>query len=161
MVFVCPGSFDPVTLGHLGIIKRASKLCDRLIVAVLTNGDKKPVFTADERAVMLKMALPDKSNIDVVTFDGQLLDFTRLQKADGIVKGLRNVVDFEYEKQIASYYLRVSPPLETILLISDPEVSHISSSMVRQISYFGGSIEGLVPDCIIDKITEKIRSMRT
>ena len=157
MVLVCPGSFDPVTLGHTDIIRRAARLCDRLIVAVLTNTGKNPLFTLDQRVSLLQKALPCPG-VEVQSFDGLLLDFVRQSGADAILRGVRSALDLEYEKQAAAYYASLEPPLETLLLLSDPAMAHISSSMVREIAGYGGSLKGLVPACIIGDVLERVRT---
>lgn len=154
---ICPGSFDPVTLGHMDIIRRASKIFDRVIVAVMVNPAKKTAFTLDERILLLKKATKEMEGVEVVGFEGFLADYARMRDACAIVKGLRAVSDFEYEFQMALLNKALNPEYETMFLMTDTKYSYISSSMVKELAGFHGNLTGLVPNGIIDKIREKIR----
>ena len=157
---VYPGSFDPVTNGHLDIIDRASKLCDRLIVAVLVNRGKNPIFSIEERVEFLKNVLKDKPDVEIVSFSGLLADFMKENHVKVIVKGLRAVSDFEYEFQMALLNKNLDPDIETLFMMTNINYSYLSSSAVREIASHGGKIDGLVPDCIRDIILKKFEKSR-
>lgn len=154
---ICPGSFDPVTLGHIDIIKRASKMFDNVIVAVLVNSSKSPCFTIEQRMEFLREATADLKNVEVVSFNGLLAQYCKERGVDAIVKGLRAVSDFEYEFQMASTNKRLNPQLETIFLMSDSDSMYLSSSMVREVASMGGDISNFVPSCIHDKVVNQIK----
>ena len=154
---IYPGSFDPVTVGHLDIIKRAAKLFDRVIVAVLVNVEKKPWFTIEERTELLKKAAAGIDNVEVSSFDGLLVDFAARQNASAIVKGLRAVSDFEYEFQMALTNRKLDNNIETVFLTSSAENTYLSSSIVKQVGLLGGDISTFVPDCIKDEILLRIK----
>lgn len=156
-VFVYPGSFDPVTNGHLDIIERAAKLCDKLIVAVLINRSKVPVFTMEERVSFLKQVLEGKDNIEVVPFSGLLVDFMKQHNATTVIKGLRAVSDFEYEFQMALLNKNLDPNIETLFMMTNIKYSYLSSSAVKEIASYGGNIRDLVPEKIVDQIYEKLK----
>lgn len=156
-IFVYPGSFDPVTNGHLDIIDRASKICDKLIVAVLINRSKTPVFTMEERISFLSEILEGRSNIEIMPFSGLLVDFMKEQKATTVIKGLRAVSDFEYEFQMALLNKNLAPDIETLFMMTNINYSYLSSSAVRELASYGGNIKELVPDIILDRIYEKYR----
>jgi pantetheine-phosphate adenylyltransferase len=153
--FIYPGSFDPVTIGHLDIIERASKICDKLIVAVLVSHNKTPVFTMEERVDMLKRAVEDYPNVEIDYFSGLFINFAREKHANIIIKGLRAVSDFEYELQMALLYQKQAPDIETLFMMSNINYSFLSSSMVRELARHGGSITGFVPECIEEDIKKK------
>ena len=157
-ICVYPGSFDPVTNGHLDIIKRASALCDKLIVAVLTNGSKNPTFTVAERISFLKSVTEDISNIEIESFSGLLVDFIKEKNANAIIKGLRAVSDFEYELQMALLNKILDPKIETLFMMTSINYSYLSSSSVREIASHVGNIEELVPEAIKDDIMKKFNS---
>ena len=152
---VYPGSFDPCTNGHIDIISRASRLFDRVIVAVLINNSKSPLFTAEERVEMLKTAVADYSNVDVFSFDGLLVDFMKAVKADIIIKGIRAVSDFEYEFQMALTNHELYNDAETLFIPTSKDYMFLSSSIVKEIAGYGGSLEGLVPDSLIPVINKR------
>lgn len=154
---VCPGSFDPVTNGHLDIFSRASKMFDVLIVAVFHNPNKKPLFTMEERVEMLHMATDDIPNIKVDSFSGLLNDYVRRQNSSFIVRGLRALSDFEYEFQRALLIKKIDPAMETIFMMTSSEYSFISSSGIKELAKFGGPITGLVPVCLEARIIQRIR----
>ena len=149
---ICPGSFDPVTLGHMDIIGRAAAMFDKVIVAVLVNSSKKPVFTAQERISLLEKALSNFDNVEVQNFDGLLVDYARQVGADAVVRGLRAVSDFEYEFQMSLTNKKLYPELETIFLTARSEYMFLSSSIVKQIAVLGGDITNFVPECIHNEI---------
>ena len=155
---VYPGSFDPITNGHLDIIRRAGKLYDKLIVGVLNNpGKKTPMFSVEYRMEMIRSVTEDIPNVEVDSFEGLLVDFAKANGANVIIKGLRTVADFEYEFQMALLNKALNPEYETMFLMTDTKYSYISSSMVKELAGFHGNLTGLVPNGIIDKIREKIR----
>ncbi|WAM32947.1 pantetheine-phosphate adenylyltransferase [Caldicellulosiruptor morganii] len=153
---VYPGSFDPVTNGHLDIIERASKIFDKLIVAVLVNPNKTPVFDIDERVELLKETTEHLPNVEVKAFKGLLIDFMKQENARVIVKGLRAVSDFEYEFQMALLNKKLEPSIETIFMMTNSKYSYLSSSMVKEVARFGGCIEDLVPEKIARKVMRKL-----
>ena len=154
---ICPGSFDPVTLGHLDIITRASKMCDRVVVAVLVNSSKTPTFSTQERIELLNAAVGDLPNVEIVSFEGLLAEYCKTCGISTIVKGLRAVSDFEYEFQMAIANKKLNPGLETIFLTADADSTFLSSSMVREICSMGGDISNFVPACVHDRIVAKLR----
>lgn len=155
-IAVCPGSFDPVTLGHLDIITRASALFGRVIVLVSVNPKKVPSFTPQERVEMIKKVTGHLKNVEVETFDGLLADYVHQKNATAIVKGLRAVTDFEYEFQMALANKKLCPDAETVFLITRSENMYLSSSVVKQIASFGGDIGDFVPPEIKDFISERL-----
>ena len=155
-IAVYPGSFDPITNGHLNVIRRASKLYDRLVVGVLVNSAKTPLFSAEERKEMIDEQIKDLPNVSCDTFSGHLVDFAKQQGASVIVKGLRTVADFEYEFQIALLNKALNPEFETMFMMTDSKYSYISSSMVKEVAKYKGELEGLIPPEVIEKIKNKI-----
>ena len=156
-VAVCPGSFDPVTLGHLDIITRASKLFDKVIVLISRNAGKNQAsFTATERMLMIQSAIKGLDNVVIDILDGLLADYVRDVGAIAIVKGLRAVSDFEYEFQMALANKKLYSGAETVFLTTSAENMYLSSSVVKQIAYFGGDISHFVPECILDDIKERL-----
>ena len=156
-IAIYPGSFDPITNGHLDIICRASKLYDRVIVGVLHNGGKSPVFTPEELVAMIKEVTADIHNVEVESFTGLLVEFAKAKDATVIIKGLRTVADFEYEFQMALLNKALNPEYETMFMMTDTKYSYISSSMVKELAGFKGDLTGLVPGGIINKIQEKYK----
>jgi len=154
-ICIYPGSFDPVTCGHLDIIYRASKICDKLIVAVGNNESKRPLFTTEERIKLLKLALKDRPEIEIDSFSGLLVDYVKKKNADFVIKGLRALSDFEYEFQMALLNKNQDPDVETLFLVTSINYSYLSSSAVKELARNKGSIDGLVPDCIKDIIMKK------
>lgn len=154
---ICPGSFDPVTLGHLDIIRRASRMFDHVVVGVLNNLAKTPTFTTEERIALLEKSLDGLDNIEIVAFDGLLADYSRERGITAIVKGLRAVSDFEYEFQQALFNKKLNPALETIFLTSNSEFMYLSSSGVKQVAAFGGDISHFVPECVHDEIVARLK----
>ena len=156
---ICPGSFDPVTLGHIDIISRASRMFDHVIVAVLVNPAKeKPSFSIDERIYLLREATKDLKNIEIDSFDGLLADYAKKRQVTAIVKGLRAVSDFEYEFQMALTNKKLNPDLETIFLTTSAKYMYLSSSMVKQVASFG-DISDFVPACLYDKIYSRLKGV--
>ena len=148
---ICPGSFDPVTLGHLDVITRASKLFDRVIVGVLVNSSKKPIFSIDERIELLKEVTEHLNNVEIVGFNGLLAQYCEEH-------GVRAVTDFEYEFQMALTNKKLNPNLETLFLTAEADSMYLSSSMVREIASMGGDISNFVPACIHDRIVERLKN---
>ena len=157
-IAVYPGSFDPITNGHIDIIKRGSKIFDKIIVGVLVNVDKKHLFEIDERVKLIKRVTNDIENVEVISFNGLLVDLLKEYNANVILKGLRNSTDFEYELQMAYINKELNSDIETLCMMSSPENLHISSSCVKQVAKFGGNIEGLVPKEIVSDILTRINS---
>ncbi len=156
---IYPGSFDPATKGHLDIIERASRLFDKLIVVVLTNPDKHPVFSVDERVGFVKRITKHLDNVEVDCFDGLLSDYVKLKGAASIVKGLRAVSDFEYEFQMALTNKQLNPEMETLFLNTSGEYMYLSSSIVKQVASFGGDVSRFIPAEIRDDIVERLRKV--
>lgn len=154
---VCPGSFDPVTLGHLDVIKRAAALFDNVIVVVMVNSAKKPTFTIEERVDFLKRATASLKNVEVDTYNGLLADYTAMKKATAVVKGLRVMSDFEYEFQMALTNMSLTPGVETIFLPASIDCMFLSSSMVREVAKHGRDISPFVPEGLAEEITAKLR----
>ena len=154
-VGIYAGSFDPITLGHLDVIERASRIVDRLVIGVLNNTSKTPSFTANERVEFIKRVTKDIPNVEVKTFDGLTVDFAKQEKARILVRGLRAVTDFEYELQIAQLNHKLDPNIDTIFLTTSVEYSYLSSSIVKEIARFGGDISKLVPKEVKQDIYDK------
>ena len=155
---ICPGSFDPVTLGHLDIISRAGKIFDRIIVAVPVNPDKRYSFSVEERTDMLRAvcAAEGIGNVEVDRVEGLLADYARRKGAVVVVKGLRALTDFEYEFQQALTNKKLNPQLETMFLSTNAEYMFLSSSMVKQVAGFGGDISHFVPECLLAQIQSRL-----
>lgn len=154
---ICPGSFDPVTVGHLDIIRRASSMFDKVIVVVMNNTAKHPLFSADERVEMLKKTTSLLENVDIDSYDGLLAEYAKLKNAKAIVKGLRAVSDFEYEFQMALTNKKLNPDVDTVFLTARAENMFLSSSIVKQIGSMGGDIGGFVPDEIRDTVLLRLK----
>ncbi len=154
-VAVYPGSFDPVTYGHFDIIGRSSAIMDRLIVAVLNNSSKTPLFSVEERVNMLIDVTKHLPNVEVRSFDGLLVDFVRKNHADVIIRGLRAVTDFEYELQLSQTNRVIAPQVDTIFLTTNLKYSYLSSSIVKEIAMYGGDISAFVHPFIAEKIRAK------
>ena len=153
---VCPGSYDPITRGHLDIIRRASSLFERVIVLVVINRDKTPSFTVSERAAMIRACVQELPNVEVDSYEGLLVDYARAKGACAIVKGLRAVSDFEYEFQMALTNKKLLPEAETVFLATSTENMYLSSSLVKQIASFGGDISGFVPDIVAEMVQGRL-----
>ncbi|WP_299994452.1 pantetheine-phosphate adenylyltransferase [uncultured Clostridium sp.] len=156
-VAIYPGSFDPITNGHLDIITRGSKVFDKLIVGVLVNVDKVGLFPIEERVELIKKVTKHLENVEVVSFNGLLVDLAKKNNARVILKGLRAVSDFEYEFQMALMNSQLDSNVETLFMTTSAANSFLSSSSVKQVAKFGGNINGLVPDDIIDDVIKKIK----
>lgn len=156
-IAVYPGSFDPVTNGHLDVIKRAVFLFDKVWVAVICNPEKKPTFTIEERMQMLKESLAGIKKVAVDCFDGLLVNYIRKKKAKVIIRGLRAVSDFDYEFQMALTNRKMAPEIETVFLMTDYRYSFLSSSFVKQIAFLGGDISEMVPKAILKYLRRQIR----
>lgn len=154
---VCPGSFDPPTLGHLNIIERATQLFDKIVVAVAINTSKKSTFTPEERVEMLKTLFKGRKNIEIDTFSGLLVNYARKKKAVTIIRGLRTVQDYEYEFQMALANQKMAPDIETTFMMTESSYSHISSSIIKEVIYFGGSGKGMIPPLVEKKLKEKMK----
>jgi len=152
---LCPGTFDPVTNGHLDIIERAGRHFETLVAAVLENPAKEPLFTLDERVAILKEAVSGLPNVEVDSFSGLLVDFARAREAEVVVKGLRAVSDFEYELQMA-HMNRHLTGVETFFVMSDPAWSYVSSSLIKDVASHGGDVSGLLPDFARDRLLEQL-----
>jgi len=154
-IAVCPGSFDPVTNGHLDIIARASKMFDKVIVAVLKNSSKNSMFALEERVEMLRINSAGLGNVEVDSFSGLLIDFMKLKDAQIIIKGLRAVSDFEYEMQMALMNRKLDSNIETVFMMTSSKYSYLSSSLVKEVARHGGCIHGLVPDLIEEELIKR------
>ena len=152
---VCPGSFDPVTNGHLDIIERASRLYDEVTVGVLVNRNKRGLFTLEERIALLAEVTAPLGNIRIEAFDGLLVDFCRARDIPAIVKGLRAVSDFDYELQMAQMNHRLAG-VETLFVATNPLYSFLSSSLIKEVAAFGGDVSGLVPDIVARRLAERL-----
>ncbi len=155
-IAVYPGSFDPITCGHLDIIKRSCKLFDKVIVAVLDNSQKTPLFSVSDRIELIKKCTKDIPNCEVESFGGLLVDFAKQSGAHTVVRGLRAISDFEYEFQMAMLNKKLAPDVETVFMVTNLNCLYISSSVVKEICRYGGNAEGLIPEEIIKDITDKI-----
>ncbi len=158
-IAVCPGSFDPVTNGHVDIFERASSMYDRLIIAVFRNPGKNPLFNMDERVRLLKQATQHIPNVEVDSFSGLLTDFVLQKDSRIIVRGLRALSDFEYEFQRALLIKCVRPEIETVFMMTSSEYSFVSSSGIKELAQFGGDISKLVPSMLYDEITQRCREL--
>lgn len=157
---IYPGSFDPVTYGHLDVIKRSCKIVDELIVGVLNNNAKMPLFSAEERVKMLEEVTKDLGNVKIVLFNGLLIDFARQQGADVVIRGLRAITDFEYELQMSQTNHKLEPSVETMFLTTSIEYSYLSSTTVKEIAAFGGDISQFVPEAVAVELEKKMKAKR-
>ena len=157
---IYPGSFDPVTYGHIDIIKRSAKMVDKLIIGVLSNSSKTPLFSVEERVNMLKNITKDMPNVEVSSFDGLLVDFVQQQKADVIVRGLRAITDFEYELQMSQTNRVIAPEIDTIFLTTNLKYSYLSSSIVKEIAEFDGDIAEFLHPMVADQVRKKMDEMK-
>ena len=157
---IYPGSFDPVTFGHLDLIERSSKIVDELIVGVLNNKAKTPLFSVEERVKMLVEVTKEIPNVKIVPFEGLLIDFAKELDAKVIVRGLRAVTDFEYELQMSQTNHKLNPEIETLFMTTNLKYSYLSSSTVKEIAAFEGDITQFVPELVVEKVTEKMKEKR-
>ena len=154
---VCPGSFDPITNGHVDIIRRAAELFDEVTVLVVTNPDKKCVFSPEERCELISKAVEGIEGIKVDSFSGLLADYVKKNKISAIVKGIRSSSDFEYEFQMALANRSLAPDAETVFITADPSNMYVSSSLIRQIAGFGGDVSDFVPKNIVPEIEKRLK----
>ena len=157
---IYPGSFDPVTNGHLDVIRRSSKMVDELIVGVLNNTAKMPLFSVEERVRMLKEVTKDIPNVRIYPFDGLLIDFAAKMEAGVVIRGLRAITDFEYELQMSQTNHKLNPDVETIFLTTSIEYSYLSSTTVKEIASYGGDITQFVPEAVVGKLEQKMKEKR-
>lgn len=157
---IYPGSFDPVTLGHLDIIKRASQTVTELIVGVLNNGGKNPLFTIEERVDMLREVTKDIPNVKVMSYSGLLVDVAKETGSTLIVRGLRAISDFDYELQMAQTNRKLNPDVETMFLATSLEYAYLSSTTVKEVAFFDGDIKEFVPEPVIARVQEKVRERK-
>ena len=155
---IYPGSFDPLTNGHLDLIERGSKIFDELIVAILVNPDKNPLFTVRERREMLlKMVSASRwPNVRIDTFEGLLVDYAAKQNAEAVLRGIRAISDYEYELQMALMNRKLNPRIETVFMMPSGKYSYLSSRLVKEIYQLGGSVRGLVPDMVVERLNKKV-----
>jgi pantetheine-phosphate adenylyltransferase len=157
---VYPGTFDPITLGHMDIIRRGAKLVDRLVVGVTTNPSKSPMFTLDERLAMVRRETADLSDrLEIVAFDSLLMDFAERMGASIIVRGLRAVADFEYEYQMAGMNQQLNNRVETVFLMADVALQPIASRLVKEIALYGGAIDRFVPAQVVQEVVARVEKI--
>ena len=156
-IAVYPGSFDPITNGHLDIIKRASRIFDKVYVSILVNSSKNSAFSLEERLEMIKQVTAEYDNVVVDSFSGLLVNYLKEKNASVIIRGLRAVSDFEYEFQMALMNHKLEKNIETLFMMTSGKYSYLSSSIVKEIAQYGGNLKDLVPDILIEKITEKLK----
>jgi len=159
-IAVYPGSFDPITNGHLDLIQRALKIFDHIVVAVATNAFKQSLFTIEERMEMIRGSLAGNPNVSIDSFDGLLVKYARATKARAILRGLRAVTDFEYEFQLAMMNRRLEPEIETVFLMTGLRWVFLSSSILKEAAIHGGDIQGMVPEIVFQKLREKFELLR-
>ena len=157
---ICPGSFDPPTLGHLNIIERALKHFDKVIIAVAINTSKNSVFTPQERVEMLQELYKKRKNVEVDCFEGLLVNYARKKKCPIILRGLRTVQDYEYELQMSLANKKMAPELETIFMMTESEFSHISSSIIKEVIYFGGEGKGMIHPLVEKKLQARLKEIK-
>ena len=157
---IYPGSFDPVTFGHIDIIARSAQIADELIIGVLNNKAKTPLFSVEERVKMLVEVTKEMPNVKIVPFEGLLIDFAKELDAKVIVRGLRAVTDFEYELQMSQTNHKLNPGIETLFMTTNLNYSYLSSSTVKEIAAFEGDITQFVPELVVEKVTEKMKEKR-
>ena len=155
---IYPGSFDPVTYGHLDIIKRSAEMVDELVVGVLNNKAKTPLFSVEERVKMLKEVTKDLPNVRIIPFDGLLVDFAERMDADMVIRGLRAITDFEYELQMSQTNHKLEPSVETMFMTTSIEYSYLSSTTVREIAAFGGDLTQFVPEAVALELEKKMNT---
>jgi pantetheine-phosphate adenylyltransferase len=157
---VYPGTFDPLTNGHVDIIRRGARLFDRIVVAILVNAEKSPLFTEDERVDMIRAVFKAQPNVEVDTFDGLLVDYVERRHANVIVRGLRAVSDFEYEFQMALMNRRLNDRIETVFMMPAEQYSYISSRLIKEVFSLGGRVEGLVPELVETRLRQKVTTRK-
>jgi pantetheine-phosphate adenylyltransferase len=161
VVAIYPGSFDPLTSGHVDIIQRGAKLFDRIVVGVLLNLDKSPLFTVAERVDIAREVFAGYTNVEVDTFDGLLVEYARRKGASVIVRGLRAISDFEYEMQMALMNRHLNPDVETVFMMPAEAYTYVSSRLVKEVVALGGSVHGLVPELVESRLREKRHARAT
>jgi len=157
---IYPGSFDPITNGHVDIIQRGLRVFDRILVAVLENPKKSPLFTTKERVSMIQEIFAREKKVEVQAFDGLLVDFARARKTPVVIRGLRAISDFEYEFQMALMNRNLAPDIETFFMMPNVNYSFLSSNMVREVAALGGSVEGFVPEHVVRRLRDKIQGSK-
>ena len=157
---IYPGSFDPLTNGHLDLIERGSKIFGQLVVAIRHNSEKDPLFTVAERKEMLRQTTKGFDNVSVDTFEGLLVDYARQQKAQAVLRGIRAISDYEYELQMALMNRRLTPEIETVFMMPADSYSYVSSRLVKEVFVLGGSVRGLVPDLVEKRLHEKVKGKK-
>jgi pantetheine-phosphate adenylyltransferase len=153
---VYPGSFDPITNGHICIVKRAAEVFEEVTVAVLMNNQKAPTFSVEERKIMAEEALVNIHNVQVYAFSGLLVNFMKSQSSKVIIRGLRAMSDFEYEFQLALMNRQLAPDIETFFIVTEPQYSYLSSSAVKNVFQFGGDVSDMVPECVRSRMKKKM-----
>ncbi len=154
---ICPGTFDPITNGHIDLVKRGLRIFDEVIIAIATASKKQPMFTIDERIKLIKGAVRGLKNVRVESFDGLLMAYVKSKKGIAVIRGLRAVSDFEYELQMALMNRRLDLNIETVFMMPSEEYSFLTSTMVKEVASFGGFVHGLVPDAVEKALKEKFR----
>ena len=160
LIAIYPGSFDPLTNGHLDIIHRAAKLADHLTIAILNNSSKQPLFSVEERLSMIRESTSNISNVEVDSFSGLLVDYAAKRSANGIIRGIRAISDYEIELQMALINRRLRPETETLFLMAGEEFSFISSRMIKEIITLGGDVSAFVPPVVLKRLREKLPASR-
>ena len=155
-IAVYPGTFDPMTNGHLDVTERATRLFDKVIVGVSTNSSKTPLFSVDERVELIKTAVADLKTVDVIRFDGLLVDFAQQQNAVALVRGLRAISDFEYEFQMALMNRKISEELTTVFLMPHEKYTYLNSTIVKELAHFGGDFADFVPKHIAEAVSDRM-----
>jgi pantetheine-phosphate adenylyltransferase len=153
---IYPGSFDPLTNGHLDLIARGARIFDHLVVAILQNSEKSPLFSVSERIEMISEAVQGFGNVSVAMFDGLLVEFVLGQQAQAILRGIRAISDYEYELQMALMNRRLAPGVETVFLMADEKYSYVSSRLIKNVFELGGSVDGLVPQAVIKRLKARV-----
>jgi len=153
---IYPGSFDPLTNGHVDIILRGARLFDRIVVAMLVNAEKSPLFTMDERVEIARAVFKAQTNVEIATFDGLLVDYVERRQAQVIVRGLRAISDFEFEFQMALMNRRLNPRIETIFMMPAEQYTYISSRLIKEVFALGGRVHGLVPELVEARLRDKV-----
>ena len=153
---IYPGTFDPLTNGHLDLIARGAKIFDHLVVAILRNESKNPLFSVTERVEMITAATKDLKNVSVATFDGLLVDFAKQQNAKALLRGIRAISDYEYELQMALMNRRLSGELETVFMMPAEKYSYVSSRLIKNVFRLGGSVDGLVPPMVAERLAARV-----
>ena len=157
-VAIYPGSFDPITQGHVDIILRGSSMFDKIVVAVLENVEKEPLFSVEERLEMIRETFSDRPNVDADAFSGLLVGYAQSKNATAIVRGVRAISDFEYEFQMALMNRRLAPDIETVFMMPAEEYSYVSSRLIKEVAGLGGSVSGLVPPCVERRLEQKFET---